>query len=753
MAVSPFRPMISPPHSVKSVAHTKSARSRRDRLLDFVDRSAARVITLGGLAVILCVIAIIVFVGAGAVPLLRGAKVTGANRGAVPSGSNAPRIPLCALSDEYQEQALLFSLGGTVSRVGSQGDVDSLLPVVPAESASVAAVGADFRGELIALGDSVGGVWFVPLEWRSLYDTSGRVVTPQFDSPSYARVFDSPTKITNVAVARDGDGRFLALVHSENGAVGLRRYDPEWERDERFLVLTDTTTLAVSGAVNQDGDLLAIGYADGRVGLFDIDDEITLRETLRVGVAPVTAVAFLLGGVTLVTGDAQGAVRTWLPTRLAADEPARYHTAREFRSHDAAVVRIAVSPRDRSFVTCDAKGAWRLCHSTTGATYHTEPGAGEYASFAFAPKGDGLIAARVDGALIGWTLENPHPDVSARTLFGKVWYEGYDSSAYVWQSTGGSDEFEPKMSLIPLMFGTLKGAVYSLLFSIPIALLAALYVSQLSAPRFRAIVKPTIELMAALPSVVVGFLAALWLAPFVSERVVGCVLMLLAIPAAALTSAYVWDWGARRHGWRRLEGKETALTAPAIILGVALAFVLEPYVSQVFFDGDFRHWISTTWDTPFDQRNSIVIGFALGFAVIPIIFTVAEDSLSSVPKALVSGALALGATRWQATWRVALRSASPGIFAAIMLGFGRAVGETMIVLMATGNTPVIDWSVFNGMRTMAAAIAVEIPEAAKGDSLYRTLFLTGFMLFVFTLVVNIAASFIGARLRRRYGRF
>src|SRR5215510_11965845 len=139
----------------------------------------------------------------------------------------------------------------------------------------------------------------------------------------------------------------------------------------------------------------------------------------------------------------------------------------------------------------------------------------------------------------------------------------------------------------------------------------------------------------------------------------------------------------------------------------------------------------------------MVVGFAMGFAVIPVVFTIAEDAISNVPRGLWAAAEALAATRWQTTWRVVIPAATPGLFAALMLGFGRAVGETMIVLMATGNTPILD---------MSPCIAVEIPEAPHASTLYRVLFLAGLLLFTFTFVCNTAAEIIGQRLRRKYGR-
>jgi phosphate transport system permease protein len=152
----------------------------------------------------------------------------------------------------------------------------------------------------------------------------------------------------------------------------------------------------------------------------------------------------------------------------------------------------------------------------------------------------------------------------------------------------------------------------------------------------------------------------------------------------------------------------------------------------------------------YDQRNCLVVGIAMGFAVIPIIFTISEDAFTSVPPSLTAASLALGASRWQTALRVVLPTASPGVFSAVMIGFGRAVGETMIVLMATGNTPLMEWSIFNGIRTLSANIAVEIPEAPHGGTLYRTLFLAAALLFLMTFLINTVAELIRQRLRERY---
>ncbi len=163
-----------------------------------------------------------------------------------------------------------------------------------------------------------------------------------------------------------------------------------------------------------------------------------------------------------------------------------------------------------------------------------------------------------------------------------------------------------------------------------------------------------------------------------------------------------------------------------------------------------RLWISNDLGITFDQRNALVVGLAMGFAVIPNIYSIAEDAVFSVPKSLTFGSLALGATPWETLTRVVILTASPGIFSALMIGLGRAVGETMIVLMATGNTPIMDMNIFQGLRTLAANVAVEMPESEVGSTHYRVLFLSALVLLSFTFVMNTLAELIRTRLRKKY---
>jgi phosphate transport system permease protein len=202
---------------------------------------------------------------------------------------------------------------------------------------------------------------------------------------------------------------------------------------------------------------------------------------------------------------------------------------------------------------------------------------------------------------------------------------------------------------------------------------------------------------------------------------------------------------------RRLpDGREFYLLVPLVLAGFMLAYWLGPQVDALCFKGNYKQWVFDTFGQQFEQRNSLVIGIAMGFAVIPIIFTISEDAFSNVPSSFKSASYALGASKWQTAWRVIMPTASPGVFSAIMIGFGRAVGETMIVLMATGNTPIMSFSPFNGMRTLSANIAVEIPEAPAEGTLYRVLFVAALLLFLLTFAVNTVAEVVRQRLRARY---
>lgn len=344
---------------------------------------------------------------------------------------------------------------------------------------------------------------------------------------------------------------------------------------------------------------------------------------------------------------------------------------------------------------------------------------------------------------------NEHPQLSLKALWSRVWYEGRSEPEYIWQSSSANDEFESKFSLMPLTVGTLKAAFFAMLFAMPLGIMAAIYTAYFMTPKLRGVVKPTIEIMEALPTVILGFLAGLWLAPFMESNLPAVFSLLLGLPLMMLLMAFAWKSMPSNVRNRVPAGWEAVLLIPIVVVFGYIAVVASPYIEVAFFDGSMRQWLTDNGIT-YDQRNALVVGVAMGFAVIPTIYSIAEDAVFNVPKHLTQGSLALGATPWQTMMGVVLPTASPGIFSALMIGFGRAVGETMIVLMATGNSPIVNFNIFEGMRTLSANIAVELPETAVGSSHFRILFLAALVLFTFTFILNTIAEVVRQRLRKRY---
>lgn len=463
----------------------------------------------------------------------------------------------------------------------------------------------------------------------------------------------------------------------------------------------------------------------------------------------LTSMALLSGGSSILFGNSQGEVTQWF--EVATDNGREFKQIRHFEvSNNEAITNIFTEKYRKSFYTITASGEIGLFYTTSEADLWRGNLLGvQPTAFSIAPRADGLLMMKGQNLQL-FSVENEHPEVTWQALWQEVWYEGYPEPDYIWQSSSGSDDFEAKFSLVPISFGTLKAAMYAMLFAVPIALSSAIYTAYFMTPALRKKVKPTIEMMEALPTVILGFLAGLWLAPLIENYLPAIVLLLVFLPAATLLTAFSWHKLPEKMKKRLPETLAPIILIPVLILAAYIAFTLSPVLEIHFFGGDIRQFITNDMGINFDQRNALVVGIAMGFAVIPTVFSMAEDAIFSVPKHLTSGSLALGATSWQTLIKVVLLTASPGIFSAVMMGLGRAVGETMIVLMATGNTPILDWSIFQGMRTLAANIAVEMPESEVGSSHYRILFLAAFVLFVFTFVFNTVAEFVRQRLREKY---
>ncbi|HKK16735.1 MAG TPA: ABC transporter permease subunit [Gammaproteobacteria bacterium] len=463
----------------------------------------------------------------------------------------------------------------------------------------------------------------------------------------------------------------------------------------------------------------------------------------------ITSMDFLSGGISILVGDSRGRITQWFPVR---DKNNNYslEEIRYFNAQHSPITDIQPEYFRKVFLAVDASGGIGIYNTTAHRTVkHEQISNGSIGHVAISPRADGMFVESGDGQLQFWHVDNEHPEISWQSIWGKVWYESREKPEYIWQSSSASNDFEPKFSLTPLLFGTLKAAFFAMLFAIPLAILGAIYTAYFMSPKLRSTVKPTIEIMEALPTVILGFLAGLWFAPYVEKNLPGILLLLLFVPLSILAAAYCWHLVPGKFRNRVADGWEAALLIPVVLLSGYLALLLSNPVEHLLFAGNMPLWL-TQHGIDFDQRNSLVVGIAMGFAVIPTIFSISEDAIYSVPRHLTTGSLALGATTWQTMVRIVLLTASPGIFSAVMIGLGRAVGETMIVVMATGNTAIMDMNIFQGFRALSANIAVEMPESEVGSTHYRILFLAGLVLFMVTFFVNTLAEIVRQRLRRKY---
>nr|WP_198673621.1 ABC transporter permease subunit [Algibacillus agarilyticus] len=499
----------------------------------------------------------------------------------------------------------------------------------------------------------------------------------------------------------------------------------------------------LSRAFAIQGTLLSV------IDIRDIDEiEILYQINVTDFNTQITASALLSGANSILIANNEGTISQWF--EINGKNGREFVKARSFKSEEASVNAIYPELYRKTFFTTGAKGQFGVHYTTSEATLFTDSlTEGSITHLAVAPRANAVFL-QADNKLQLFHVENEHPEVTWSALWQEVWYEGYPEPDYIWQSTSASDDFESKFSLVPIAFGTIKAAFYAMLFSVPIALAAAIYTAYFMPSPVRKVVKPTIEIMEALPTVILGFLAGLWLAPIIEDNLPGIVIMLMVLPVSIILVAFAIHNLPKAISNKIPEGLDSIILIPVVLFVGWACFAVSAPIETLFFNGDMRLYITDELGIDFDQRNSFVVGIAMGFAVIPTIFSITEDAVFSVPKHLSQGSLALGASQWQTLVRVVLLTASPGIFSAIMMGLGRAVGETMIVLMATGNTPIMDWSIFQGMRTLSANIAVEMPESEVGSTHYRILFLAAFVLFVFTFIFNTAAEFVRQRLREKY---
>ncbi|GAB5406540.1 MAG: hypothetical protein Aurels2KO_47710 [Aureliella sp.] len=577
-----------------------------------------------------------------------------------------------------------------------------------------------------------------------------------------------------------------------------------------------------------------------RIAIGDEKVELVESQSAVLGDVELKCTAPLLARQTILCGTSDGVLQGWSIVREQADTSDTSSTttnsdglvlalAHEVQVSSEGVQAVVSSAQSHVAAAVDGEGEVSLVYVTNDTLLGKQSTglASPVRNLAVGPDGDILIAATADTVKMS-AFDVGHPEASVKGYFGKVWYEAHDEPKYIWQSSAATEEAEIKLSLMPLVFGTMKATLYAMLISVPLAIFAAIYTSEFLSAKMRTRIKPLVEMMASLPSVVLGYVAALVVAPHLEAHLMTVLLSLLLVPTTLVLAGHLWSMLPVRL-LVSLQFMRLALMFVCIPISFCLAAALSPLVESFLFGGSLVEWLGGQGDSPlggwmlllvpscalavtflvsgplsiwvrgyaarstprqfalfsigrffatilivvgaaylasaafsgagldlrgavfdtYQDKNALLVGFALGFCVIPIIYTIADDALQAVPRQLRSASLGCGATPWQTTVRVVVPSAMSGLFSAVMIGLGRAVGETMVVLCAAGNTPLMEWNVFNGFKTLSAALATELPEAAKGSTHFRTLFLAALLLFFLTLIANTLAEFVRIRFRKR----
>ncbi len=540
---------------------TQAVRQWRDYRLrrQWVDVVARVSIRTGGLLVILAILGVALVLVAESWPLFRPPVFRPVPAGVSPGPAALPVWATTLLMDDYGETLVGVAPDGQWHLLAwpSLRRLQTGVLVPPTErvgsaasSPSVPAGGADPWGHQGAVATASGQIWLWKPTWNWQYSGNRRTLAGlSVQAVSWAQVpLTSDEAVTRLAV-QAGDrpeqtrvagftyrGRLFLVVSRRVGGLLEETWVPTvWEVRPRP---SQTTALALA-----EGRLYA-GTPEGAVWVYEVSQDAppVFREAVRLypeDPAPVTAMATLLGRWALAVGDARGRVCVAFPVRRP--EGWRLTRVRDFRPQDGAVRSIVPAQLTRGFLTLTDRGAVAWRHSTAGTTrFEARPSPTVWSHGVIARDLGNVLLVDASGRGYAYELRDPHPEVSLRALLGRVWYEGYDRPQWVWQSSGGSQAFEPKYSLVPLVFGTLKGTFYALVFAVPLSLLGALYMGQFMDPTVRAQLKPVIELMAGLPSVVLGFVAGLWLAPRAEAWFPALLVWHGAFVAGGLTSPLVW---------------------------------------------------------------------------------------------------------------------------------------------------------------------------------------------------------------------
>ncbi|MEY4767574.1 MAG: hypothetical protein RL637_213 [Pseudomonadota bacterium] len=728
------------------------------------DNLIRQIVVAGGLAIIGAILLIFFYLLYAVFPLFLPAQTQRVNQYPLPEKTIGKTL-LLAIEEQNQIAVRFTDQAKAVFFEVDSGKVveHKNLPISNTTQVSSFAQG-DFANGEIAYGFNNGQILVIKHHYEISYPLNVRMITPEISYPlgqktialdskqkSLIRLAFKSNDQQSTFVAQTSDGRLLIVNFKVKKSI-FADDEVELERTEAKLKLPIDEVSSL--LIDKEQTKLYVVSQSGLLRLFDIKDKQHPKLLQNVNVLEperqLTQIAFLNGDLSILIGDSSGEIAQWSFIRDPQNRSAM-QKLRQFKFSEQSIVAIQPEALRKGFIALDQTGQLGVFYTTSERELTNQKMLNvQPLQIGLSPRANSFLVETQDQMLHYGTINNEHPEISIKALWQKVWYESYSKPDYIWQSSSASNDFEPKLSLTPLVFGTMKAAFYAMLVATPLALMGAIYTAYFMSPIMRRYVKPGIELMGALPTVILGFLAGLWLAPFIELHLSFLFSLLMIVPFTVIIFAYGWQFVPKLIRQKIPDGWDAAVLMPVVLIGFWLSWTLSAPIENWGFNGNLRTWFMDQFAIGYDQRNALIVGLAMGFAVIPTIFSIAEDAIFSVPRHLTIGSLALGATPWQTMTRVVLLTASPGIFSAIMIGLGRAIGETMIVLMATGNTPVMDLSMFQGMRTLSANIGVEMPESEVDSTHYRVLFLAALVLFLFTFMLNTLAEVVRQRLRKKY---
>ena len=470
-----------------------------------------------------------------------------------------------------------------------------------------------------------GSVKLIRPTFTASYNNDTRQIVPSVTFPlgeELLLVDEQEQGISNLAFGmNDEQAMFIAftqdgrLIKTTLIAEDDFNYDTEYEAIYQEI---DYSTPVDDILMTPDMDMAFVRNGN-YVSVFSLDDEYSVE--LKALISPVlkdnetiTSMALLSGGSSLLIGTSEGEVSQWF--EISTENGRQFSQVRTFNvSESEAVTGIYTEQFRKSFYTNTPSGEMGLFYTTShadlwrGKLLESRPSA-----LSISPRADGLIlispksnqATTHQFNLQLFAVENEHPEVTWQALWQEVWYEGYPEPDYIWQSTSGTDDFEGKFSLVPITFGTMKAALYAMLFAVPIALTAAVYTAYFMTPGLRKKVKPTIEMMEALPTVILGFLAGLWLAPIIESYLPAVALLLLFLPLSTLATALVWHNLSKELKSKIPETWAPMILIPVMILAAYSAFALSPILESYYFGGDVRQFITNDIGISFDVSSRII---------------------------------------------------------------------------------------------------------------------------------------------------